>query len=326
MDNSLIHAVKSAATKNGINEAALLAVVEVESSGIPLWKVGANMLPPIRFEGHYFYERLSGDKLAEAIKQGLANKKAGVVKNPRSYAARYEFLERAKKIDHRAALESTSWGAGQVMGAHWGKLGYGSVDALVKAASTVEGQVDMIVRYLQVNDLVNSVNARKWERVAYGYNGPKYKRGNYHTKLAEAYSKYSGTPVLDYVNEDKALIMQVQTMLNAVGTYNLTVDGSFGDNTKAALIDFQIKNGLVADGIYGPISREELEKDYKETVSKKEDIIGKLGAGAGAAGTALSEAAKQIEPLASTSQWLQYLFIGLTVAGILFTLKATVWK
>ena len=323
MDNTLVQAVREAATKNNINEAALLAVVEVESSGVPLWKVGASMLPPIRFEGHYFYQRLTGAKLQEAINQGLAAKKAGAVKNPRSYSARYEFLERAKKIDSKAALESTSWGAGQVMGSHWQKLGYKSVEDLVKAAGTVEGQVDMIVRYLKVHGLIDAVNSRKWDTVAYGYNGPKYKNGKYHTKLADAYAKYSSSATSDYVVEDIAGVMQLQTMLNKVGNYNLVVDGDFGPSTKTALIDFQIKNGLVADGIYGPISREELEKDYREAAKRSEDLIGKIGAAGGAAGTALSEAAKQVEPLASTSQWLQWLFIGLTVAGILFTLKST---
>lgn len=284
------------------------------------------MLPPIRFEGHYFYQRLTGSKLKEAIEQGLANRKAGGVKNPKSYVARYELLNRARKIDRDAANESVSWGAGQVMGANWQTLGYKSVTELVAQSHTVYGQVDMIVRFLKVNGLIKPLNDKKWEIVAAGYNGKNFRKGRYHIKLAEAYSLFSGMPTSDYASEDIAGVMQMQTMLNKIGPYNLTVDGDFGDKTKAALIDFQIKNGLVGDGIYGPISKEELEKDYREASNKSEDILGKIGAGAGAAGAAVSEAAKQIEPLAATSQWLQYLFIGLTVAGVLLTLKATIFK
>lgn len=326
MDKILIEAVRKAAKDNSIDEAKLLALVSVESSGTPLWKVGGALLPPIRFEGHYFYARLTGSKLKEAIEQGLASKTVGGVKNPRSYEARYELLARAKKIDLHAAMESVSWGAGQVMGANWQSLGYKDVVDLVAQSHTVYGQVDMIVRYLKVNNLIVPLNQKKWEVVAEGYNGKGFRKGKYHIKLAEAYALYSGMPTSDYASEDLAGVMQMQTMLNKLGPYNLEVDGDFGNKTKAALIDFQIKNGLVGDGKYGPISKEELEKDYKEASAKGQDILGKIGAGAGMAGTALAEAAKQIEPLAGTSSWLQYLFIGLTVAGVLLTLKATVFK
>ena len=40
--------------------------------------------------------------------------------------------------------------------------------------------------------------------------------------------------------------------------YKLTDDGDFGSNTKKAVIDFQSKNGLVADGIVGTKTLEKL--------------------------------------------------------------------
>lgn len=48
-----------------------------------------------------------------------------------------------------------------------------------------------------------------------------------------------------------------QWMLNQHG-YNLVVDGIFGWNSRTALIDFQKKSGLVADGISGALTREKL--------------------------------------------------------------------
>jgi len=324
MDKTTIDTIRNLANVHKIEEAALLAVVEVESSGTPLWKVGSVMLPAIRWEGHYFYDRLTGAKLQEALAQGLANRKAGGVKNPKSYAARYELLERAKKIDSNAALESVSWGAGQVMGANWKSLGYKSVVDLVNAAQTIPGQIEMIVRFIVKNGLDKAIRNRDWLTFAKGYNGPKQK--GYDKKIAEAYARYNGAPTSDYVVEDTAGVMQMQTMLNKLGAYGLTVDGDFGNATKAALRDFQLKNGLVSDGIYGPLTQEELEKDYKEASNRKEDILGKIIASGSGAGVAVSEAAKQIEPLAGASTWLQYLFIGLTVVGVLLTLKATIWK
>lgn len=60
-------------------------------------------------------------------------------------------------------------------------------------------------------------------------------------------------------------------------------------------------------------------------VSAIKTIEGQGGAalGVGTAGTALSEAAAQIQPLAEYSKWIQMVFVGLLVAGIGLTLWTT---
>ena len=45
--------------------------------------------------------------------------------------------------------------------------------------------------------------------------------------------------------------MALQRNLNKLG-YSLNADGIFGEDTKKAVISFQGKNGLSADGIVGP--------------------------------------------------------------------------
>ncbi len=47
-------------------------------------------------------------------------------------------------------------------------------------------------------------------------------------------------------------VTQIQTKLKRWGYYNGEIDGIFGSQTKKAVIAFQKKNGLVADGIAGP--------------------------------------------------------------------------
>ncbi|HLT61660.1 MAG TPA: glucosaminidase domain-containing protein [Microlunatus sp.] len=47
-------------------------------------------------------------------------------------------------------------------------------------------------------------------------------------------------------------VEQAQTLLNQKGDYGLAVDGVFGARTKAAVVDFQTRNGLTADGVIGP--------------------------------------------------------------------------
>ena len=46
-------------------------------------------------------------------------------------------------------------------------------------------------------------------------------------------------------------MMQIQTKLKRWGYYDGEIDGIFGSATKKAVISFQKKNGLVADGIAG---------------------------------------------------------------------------
>ena len=75
-------------------------------------------MPLIRWEGHYFYQRVPRGLRRRALEEGLAHPNAGGVKNPKSQQGRYDLLERAKRVDEAAALSSCSWGLGQVMGAH----------------------------------------------------------------------------------------------------------------------------------------------------------------------------------------------------------------
>ena len=119
-----ISEITAVAREIGIEPAALLAVAEVESGGKAFASVDGRLEPLIRFEGHYFDRRLTPAKREAARREGLASPLAGAVINPRMQAARWKLLARAAAIDRKAALESVSWGLGQVMGAHWAWLGY----------------------------------------------------------------------------------------------------------------------------------------------------------------------------------------------------------
>lgn len=320
-DLETVGIISKLAKEFGLETAALLAVVETESAGVAFWKVGNFNKPAIRFEGHYFYDRIAENRREEAVKLGLASPKAGGVKNPSSYAARYALLERARAFDENAALESTSWGLGQVMGAHWASLGYRTVKDFVATQNTIEGQVEAMLRFIKVNGLIRYIKAKDWAGFAKRYNGPGYRKNNYDTKMATAYARYSTGTVAQADTSNSRLM---QTMLNAVGEYTLTVDGIVGDTTKTALMDFQLKNGLVADGVYGPLTKEALEKSYKAIGNQRVDFIGKVGAGSGTIGATVTEAATTIQPLAEVSRIMQYLFFALILVGVSLTVYATI--
>lgn len=256
--------IRKAATEFGIEAAALLAVAEIESGGSVFAVIDGRQEPLIRFEGHYFDRRLSGEAQARARAEGLASPNAGAVANPASQAARWELLERAAAINHKAAYESVSWGLGQVMGSHWEWLGFAHVDALVaEARSGAAGQAKLMARFIQKSGLKDALEKRDWEAFARGYNGPGFRRNAYHTKLAAAYRRHGGeggefagepaperTALLGRGSVGEA-VRDLQQNLSALG-YPLAADGIFGRDTEKAVRAFQRDHGLDADGIAGP--------------------------------------------------------------------------
>lgn len=212
-----IQEIADVAKDLGIEPAALLAVAEVESGGKAFATINGKPEPLIRFEGHYFDRRLSPEKRDKARAQGLSSPKAGEIANPKTQAARWRLLARASEIDRKAALESVSWGIGQVMGSHWSWLGYSNVDALVaEARSSVGGQIRLMTRYIDKAGLKPVLAAKDWDAFARGYNGPGYRRFSYHLKLATAYRRHSETlaamPVMPAKPPEKlALIPQPHT-------------------------------------------------------------------------------------------------------------------
>lgn len=249
-DQATILAVNEIARTLKVEPAALLAVATVESAGRVFALVNGREEPLIRFEGHYFDRRISGEKRAQARAAGLASPKAGKIANPATQAARWALLARAAEIDHVAAYESVSWGVGQVMGAHWQWLRFNSVDGLVSLARRdAAGQIELMAKFIDKAGLAGALRALDWTTFARGYNGPAYKTNNYDRKMAEAYRKAKGIG-LPVIASDRS-VRRMQEMLVAKG-YQIQVDGIRGPKTDKALRKFQKMAGLAVDGICGP--------------------------------------------------------------------------
>lgn len=261
-------AITGAAREAGLEPAALLAIAEVESGGRAFAIVAGRPEPLIRFEGHYFDRLIDAEKRAKARAAGLASPTMGAVKNPASQAARWRLLEDAMAIDRDAALQSVSWGIGQVMGSHWKELGYGSVDALVaEARSGVGGQIRLMARFLDHLGLTEVIRARDWAAFARAYNGPRYRVYRYDSRIAAAHARYRRgtgdgrgrqTRLLRRGRRGDA-VTGLQRMLTAAG-YPLAPDGLFGPETARAVERFQANRGLAADGVVGPATRAALSR------------------------------------------------------------------
>lgn len=190
-DSQTIAALTMMANEAKIEPAALLAIAEVESGGRALYNVNGSKEPAIRFEGHYFDRRLSGRLRDYARSNGLSAPVAGQIRNPKSQGERWLLLERAMGLNRKAALESTSWGLGQVMGAHWEWLGYATVDDLVaEARGSVAGQARLMLRFIEKAELLEVLKTSNWREFARRYNGPAFARNEYDKRMAEAYQRW----------------------------------------------------------------------------------------------------------------------------------------
>ncbi len=260
-DEWTLDGIRDIAGGYGWEPAALAAIAEVESAGRAFDVVDGRREPLIRWEGHYFDRRLTGDARKRARSAGLASPTAGKIANPVSQAARWRLLARAVEIDAQAAYESCSWGVGQVMGAHWALLGFGSVTELVNLCRRdVAGQIDVMARYIDKAGLADDLRRRDWAAVARGYNGPGYAANRYDTKMAAAYGRWSATlaapakpaprPILRLGDKGRH-VADLQRLLGARG-HRLIVDGDFGPRTDNAVRAYQTGARLTADGIAGP--------------------------------------------------------------------------
>jgi hypothetical protein len=269
-----IQEIVSFAQERGIHPSSLLAVCEVESGGRLFARVSGQDEPLIRFEGHYFYRLLAASRRNRAVVQGLAHRKAGRVANPRTQAGRWKLLHKASVIDRDAALQSVSWGLGQVMGIHWRWLEYGSIDAMVAAArSGLDGQVELMVRFIEKSGLTDALAEADWRDFARGYNGPAYARNRYDGKLAAASRKYAlllgeaapnhkanrNAPLVLKFGDHGEMVRELQVELRSAG-FQLVADGDFGSATLIAVRQFQEVRGIEVDGQVGPETFKELSR------------------------------------------------------------------
>lgn len=186
--------IKQLAIQHGIEYACLKAVVEVEASGDGF--IGE--LPKILYEPHIMH-RLLTKKNYITIRNNLMKAhpdlcypKWGTYKYG-TVASQHDRLAKAAAFNRDTALESCSWGLGQVMGFHWKSLDYESLQAFINDMYESEAkQLEAMIRFIKTNGLLIHLKNKDWVSFAKGYNGSGYAKNNYHIKLANAYNKYKG--------------------------------------------------------------------------------------------------------------------------------------
>lgn len=215
----------------GVGAAEIWTVVAVETRGCGFL---ADRRPRILFERHIFHQRTNGahDASHPALSSALAGGYLGGEEE-------YDRLHEAMKLDRDAALKSTSWGLGQVMGFNSMLAGYVSVDLMVKdMVDREDAQLTAMANFLKARRLDAALASHDWTQFAKGYNGAEFKRNQYDTRLASAYRAFAEGPLPDLS------VRQAQTLLMYLGLDPGAIDGLIGKRTRSAIVRFREEHGL----------------------------------------------------------------------------------
>lgn len=185
----------------GVGEDPIHAVMDVEARNSGFDSRGRVVT---LFEPHIFYRELKDPTQRRlAVTMGLAYPTWGEKSYPKDS---YPRVQSAMEINGTAALRSSSWGLGQIMGFNSSLAGFNTVQEMVHAfAEDEENQLDGMVSFIQsagLDDELRDLQAAKSDpmmldaasRFARGYNGSGYARNGYHTKIVSRYKFWRGKP------------------------------------------------------------------------------------------------------------------------------------
>lgn len=181
---------KAAAGTLGVEEPVLKAVGQVESSGNAFWTIDGKSKPVIRLEAHWF-GKLTGYRFNASHPQ-ISCKAWTPELAARGPAEAWRQFEQAAALDTGAAIQATSWGAFQLMGFHYAKLGYASPQAMRADMETEQGQLEAFVRFIKSDArLLAALRLQDWRAFAGVYNGPG-QVAVYASRMEAAYAEAAG--------------------------------------------------------------------------------------------------------------------------------------
>jgi hypothetical protein len=231
-------ALGQASSALGVYVQEIWTVLAVETSGCGFLP---DRRPQILYERHIFHRLTQGryddGDISSPVPGGYG---------PRG-AAQYERLARAIAKDRNAALQSASWGIGQIMGENFQAAGFSSVEDMVAAMCRSEDQqLAAMAGFLIHCGLQTSLRVHDWTSFALGYNGPNYAINRYDFRLNGEFQKFSGGTLPD-LNARAA-----QLYLTYLGFHPGPIDGVAGAQTLAAFAEFAAKHGLPDGGVFSP--------------------------------------------------------------------------
>jgi hypothetical protein len=231
-----------------VNPPTLWAAIFTETSGCGFL---SDHRPKILFERHVFH-RLTRGRFDEDDPDVSQQTRGGY--GP-SGAHQYDRLAAAMVLDRQAALQSASWGLGQIMGENCQAAGFANVEEMVAAMVTGEDmQLRAVASFIKSHGMAASLQAQKWTSFARTYNGAHYAANNYDGHLRHFHDTFAAGPLPDL------RVRALQILLMYKGFNPGTIDGVMGPKTKEALREFEASNGgpsdpPIDDGLLNRLSR-----------------------------------------------------------------------
>jgi hypothetical protein len=222
---------------NAIESASLWSVLSVETSGCGFL---ADRRPKILFERHIFSKLTNG--IYDAANPDVSNPTPGGYGD--EGAPQYDRLQAALQLDETAALESASWGLGQIMGENYAAAGFADVSTMVTAmVGSEDAQLKAMAAFIKSNNMSSALQNHDWATFALHYNGANYAENNYDGKLQNFYAQYSTGTTPDLT------VRAVQIYLTYKGFAVGGIDGIAGTHTTDAIKAFQTSIGVAATGV-----------------------------------------------------------------------------
>lgn len=200
------------ANKSKYDSSVILAFIEVETSGKGFDPKTGKII--IQFEPHYFkkfaieqyneyhkivQKQLNGEVLLMSEKFYLHSWKEVISNKVSLQKEEWNVFEIANDINPVAAKKSTSFGLGQIMGFHWKRLGFISVEDMWEDANKgVENQFNQLIKFIDTDPKLSyAIKNKNWSKIASIYNGAYYKelakklnREPYDISMSKAYEKF----------------------------------------------------------------------------------------------------------------------------------------
>ena len=219
--------IAKAAASLGLGAAELWAVMSVETSGCGFLP---DKRPKILFERHLFHRLTDGQ--FDDTNPDISNPSAG------GYGAggahQYDRLAEAIGLDRDAALQSASWGLGQILGENFAAAGFADAEAMVQAMTVSEDeQLMAMASFVKANGLSRALVQHDWTGFARRYNGPAFEQNDYDGKLRDFFAQFSGGDLPDLE------VRTVQVLLTYKGFNPGGIDGVAGQHTANAIRAFQ---------------------------------------------------------------------------------------
>jgi len=216
--------------KLGVPAPEIWTVLAVETCGCGFLP---DRRPRVLYERHIFH-RLTDGKYDD-----------GDVSDPKpgGYGAagahQYDRLALAVEKDRTAALQSCSWGIGQIMGESYALAGFADVEQMaISMAGSEDQQLAAFGSFLICSRLNVALQAHDWASFARGYNGANYAINRYDIRLQAEFQKYNAGALPDLS------VRAAQLYLTYLGFDLGQTDGVAGKRTLSALADFQRTHGL----------------------------------------------------------------------------------